>query len=117
LDMRGNLLNRAKNSGDAGSGNSEAALEYRHTVEHDLTAKLDATLEPLVGSGRFRAAVSADTDLTSGEQSEEHFDPTQSVMISSAKTEDVSSPSHTAGGVPGTASNLPDPPPAAVMTT
>jgi flagellar M-ring protein FliF len=83
-------------------------------VEQDLTAKLDATLEPLVGAGRFRASVSADTDLTSGEQSEEHFDPTQSVMVNSQKTEDVSSPSHTAGGIPGTASNLPDPAPAPV---
>ena len=88
LDMRGNLLNRAKRVSDSGSdsGTSEAALEYRHTVEQDLTAKLDATLEPLVGSGRFRAAVSADTDLTSGEQSEEHFDPTQSVMVTSQKS-------------------------------
>ena len=111
LDMRGNLLNRAKQVGDSGSDSSEAALEYRHTVEQDLTGKLNATLEPLVGAGRFRAAVSADTDLTSAEQSEEHFDPTQSVMVNSQKTEDVSSPSHTAGGIPGTASNLPDPAP------
>jgi len=81
LDMRGNLLNRAKRVSESDSGTSEAALEYRRTVEHDLTSKMDATLEPLVGSGRFRASVSADTDLTSGEQSEEHFDPTQSVMV------------------------------------
>jgi flagellar M-ring protein FliF len=117
LDMRGNLLSRAKRtSADSGSGSgtSEAALEYRHSVEQDLTAKLDATLEPLVGAGRFRASVSADTDLTSGEQSEEHFDPTQSVMVSSQKSEDVSSPSHTASGIPGTASNLPDPAPSPV---
>jgi flagellar M-ring protein FliF len=117
LDMRGNLLSRAKrvnNDAGSGSGTSEAALEYRHTVEQDLTAKLDATLEPLVGAGRFRAAVSADTDLTSGEQSEEHFDPTQSVMVTSQKTEDVSTPARTAGGIPGTASNLPDPAPAPV---
>ncbi len=114
LDMRGNLLSRAKrisSDADSGSGSSEASLEYRHSVEQDLTAKLDATLEPLVGAGRFRAAVSADTDLTSGEQSEEHFDPTQSVMVSSQKSEDISSPSRTAAGIPGTASNLPDPAP------
>jgi len=114
LDMRGNLLNRAKRGGDAGSDTSEASLEYRRTVEHDLAAKLDATLEPLVGAGRFRASVSADTDLTSGEQSEEHYDPTQSVMLSSQKTEDVATQAHTATGIPGTASNLPDPAPAPV---
>jgi len=114
LDMRGNLLNRAKRGGDTGSDTSEASLEYRRTVEHDLAAKLDATLEPLVGAGRYRASVSADTDLTSGEQSEEHYDPTQSVMLSSQKTEDVASQAHTATGIPGTASNLPDPAPAPV---
>ena len=114
LDMRGNLLSRAKRGGNTGSDTSEASLEYRRTVEHDLAAKLDATLEPLVGAGRFRASVSADTDLTSGEQSEEHYDPTQSVMLSSQKTEDVASPSRTATGIPGTASNLPDPAPAPV---
>jgi flagellar M-ring protein FliF len=120
LDMRGNLLSRAKQTRTdtgSGSGTSEAALEYRHSVEQDLTAKLNETLEPLVGSGRFRAAVSADTDLTSGEQSEERFDPTQSVMVSSQKSEDVSSPARTAGGIPGTASNLPDPAPAPVSVS
>ncbi|MDP8989278.1 MAG: flagellar M-ring protein FliF, partial [Acidobacteriota bacterium] len=58
LDMRGNLLNRAKRVDSSGGGDSsEAALEYRHKVEQDLTSKLEATLEPLVGAGRFRASV------------------------------------------------------------
>ncbi len=110
LDMRGNLLNRPKKQGSAQEA-SEGALEYRHMVEQDLTAKLNSTLEPLVGAGRYRAAVSAECDLASGEQSEENFDPTHSVMVSSQKTEDVSAPNHAAaGGQPGTASNLPNPP-------
>ena len=108
LDMRGNLLNRPKRMGGARSDLSESALEYQHKVEQDLTTKLDSTLEPLVGAGRFRAAVSAECDMNSGEQSEESFDPTRSVMVSSQKTEDVSSQAHAAAGVPGTASNLPD---------
>ena len=107
LDMRGNLLNRPKRQGTSADDASEASLEYRHKVEQDLTTKLDSTLEPLVGAGRFRAAVSAECDMGSGEQSEETFDPTHSVMTTSQKTEDISSPSHVAGGVPGTASNLP----------
>jgi flagellar M-ring protein FliF len=107
LDMRGNLLNRPKRLGSSTDDASDASLEYRHKVEQDLTAKLESTLEPLVGAGRFRAAVSAECDMNSGEQSEETFDPTHSVMTTSQKTEDISSPSHVAGGVPGTASNLP----------
>src|SRR5580700_11344146 len=111
LDMRGNLLNRPKRGPGDQSGSSDSALEYRHRVEQDLTAKLNSTLEPLVGAGRFRAAVSAECDLTSGEQSDESFDPNRSVMVTSQTSEDISSPSHAAaasGGVPGTASNLPD---------
>jgi flagellar M-ring protein FliF len=118
LDMRGNLLNRGKRTGDKNQDLSEGALEYKHRVEQDLTAKLNSTLEPVVGLGRFRAAVSADCDITSGEQSEENLDPTHSVMVTSQKTEDVSSPTThaAAGGVPGTASNLPDPAPRPATT-
>jgi flagellar M-ring protein FliF len=47
-------------------------------------------------------------DLNSGEQSEETLDPSRSVMVSSAKTEEVSN-GLLSGGVPGTASNLPRP--------
>jgi flagellar M-ring protein FliF len=108
MDMRGNLLNKARHS--AGGDASEATLEYRRTVEQDLAAKLESTLEPLVGAGRFRAAVSADCDMTSGEQNEENYDPTHSVMVTSQKTEDTSSMG-VAAGIPGTASNLPQPSP------
>jgi flagellar M-ring protein FliF len=110
LDMRGNLLNRAKRmNGSGGEDLSDSALEYRHKVEQDLTAKLNSTLEPLVGAGRFRASVSADCDLSSGEQSEESFDPTHSVMVSSQTTQDSSSTTRSVeGGIPGTASNLPE---------
>ena len=116
LDMRGNLLNRAKRAGNSSDDSSDAALEYRHKVEQDLTSKLDATLEPLVGAGRYRASVSAETDLTSGEQSEESFDPTRSAMASSQTTEDTSTPTHAIAGIPGTASNLPDAAPRPAVT-
>jgi len=107
LDMRGNLLNRPKRANSA-DDSSDGALEYRQKVEHDLAAKLDSTLEPLVGAGRFRTAVSADTEMKSGEQSEETFDPDHSVMVSSQKTEDISSQNRATEGIPGTASNLPE---------
>ena len=110
VDTRGNLLNRPRKTGGAdGLEGSEASLEYREMVEKSLLAKIQATLEPLLGADRFRASVSADCDFSSGEQSEETFDPARSVMVSSQKSEDIA-PSALAGGVPGTASNLPRPP-------
>jgi len=108
LDVRGNLLNRAKRTSDHNEETSEAALDYQRKVEQSLAAKLESTLEPLVGNGKFRTAVSADVDMSSGDQSEENFDPAKSVMVSSQTTEDGSTGSRVTAGVPGTASNLPD---------
>jgi flagellar M-ring protein FliF len=108
LDMSGNLLNRPKRAAPDGADGSEAGMEYRQKLERDALAKINATLEPLLGTEKYRAAVSIDCDLTSGEQSEEVYDPTKSVMVTSQRTEDGSSAA-TAAGVPGTASNLPRP--------
>lgn len=108
VDMRGNLLSRPRG---ARSGLDEEApdslLQFRKRVEEDLHSKLVSTLDPLVGAGRYRASVVADLDMTSGDESSELFDPDQSVMTSTQKQEDVSTSSRS-GGVPGTASNLPD---------
>ena len=109
IDTNGNLLNRPRSAspGD-GADATEAALEYRKSVERDLQSKIAATLEPLLGTDHFRIGVSADVDLTSGEQSEEVFDPQKSVMATSQRTEDGPA-LPAASGVPGTASNLPRP--------
>jgi flagellar M-ring protein FliF len=109
LDMNGNLLGRPKPAdGPDGPGPSEAALEYRHKIEADLVAKINATLEPLLGANKFRAAASVECDFSGGEESEEIFDPSRSVMLTSQRTEDASGSAATAG-VPGTASALPRP--------
>jgi flagellar M-ring protein FliF len=109
VDTSGNLLNRAKRASlDETNASSEATLDYRKSVEKDLQTKIAATLEPILGLDHFRAGVSADVDLTSGEQSEETYDPQKSVMTSSQTSEDGPAlPS--AAGVPGTASTLPRP--------
>lgn len=108
VDTAGNLLNRPRAAAGADEESNEAALDYRKGVEHDLQNKISATLEPLLGADHFRTGVSADVDLTSGEQSEEIFDPTKSVMLTSQQTQDGPAV-QSASGVPGTASNLPRP--------
>jgi len=110
IDMDGNLLSHPKRaSGQGGdSGVTSEALEVRQSIERDLVAKINATLEPLLGADQFRAGASVDCDLTSGEQEEETYNPDQSVMVSSQKSEDSNERgAATAGGVPGTAANLP----------
>ena len=109
VDMRGNLLNRARKAVSPDDPEpSEAALDYRQKVEHDLLVKINNTLEPLLGADKFRATASVECDLTSGEQNEETYDPARSVMSSSQKTEDISGGS-IPSGLPGTPSNLPRP--------
>ena len=109
VDMRGNLLNRARRPASTDDAEpSEAVLDYRQKIEHDLLVKINGTLEPLLGADKFRASASVECDFSSSDQSEETFDPNKSVMLTSQKTEDISGGS-TAAGVPGTASNLPRP--------
>lgn len=108
LDMRGNLLSRPRKAGESDEETSKELIEYRERMERDLRAKIQATLEPLLGPDAFRAVVSLECDLASGDQSEESFDPSRSVMVNSQRSEDGSTPA-TATGVPGTPSNLPRP--------
>jgi flagellar M-ring protein FliF len=109
MDSRGSLLNKARKALSPDDPEpSEAAIDYRQKIERDLLAKINTTLEPLLGSEKFRATASVECDFSSAELSDESYDPTKSVMLTSQKTEDISGGS-TATGVPGTASNLPRP--------
>lgn len=110
LDMAGNLLSRPRTLLDDDARVSSAMLDYRQSVEREFLAKIRSTLDPLLGADRYRAGVSVECDFTSGEQSEETFDPNKSVMVTSAKTEDLSGAAAPAG-IPGAASNLPRPAP------
>jgi flagellar M-ring protein FliF len=108
MDMHATLLNRPKNTQDE-SDLSDEGIEYRQKVERDLMAKINTTLEPLLGAERFKAGVSVECDFTSGEQSEETYNPEKSVMTSSQKTEETTTNGAGVAGVPGTASALPRP--------
>ncbi len=52
VDMSGNLLSRPRHEGlNDGTQITEAGLEYRQAIEHDVAAKINSTLEPLLGPG------------------------------------------------------------------
>jgi flagellar M-ring protein FliF len=109
MDTEGRLLSKPRRRPRPGEPEpDDAQLEFRAKFERELLAKVDATLEPLLGLDHFRASVSTDIDFSSGEHSEESFDPSRSVMASQQRSEDVSG-TVTASGVPGAASNLPRP--------
>jgi flagellar M-ring protein FliF len=104
IDDSGRLLNRPRTS------QAQVNLDYRQQLEAEMQAKLSAALEPLLGPGKFRTGVSIDCDFTAVDQSDEIYDSTQAATVSTQTTEE-SNNAALAGGTPGTASNLPSPPP------
>jgi flagellar M-ring protein FliF len=108
IDGQGNLLSRARaQNASADTQPPDANLDYKQKIESDLLAKVNATLEPLLGPDKFRTGITVDCDFTRSEQSEESLDPTKSVMVTSMKTDEETA--NQPAGVPGTASNLPRP--------
>ncbi len=108
LDMHGNLLSNPRKTNPDGAQPPEEFLEMQRHIERDLVAKVNNTLEPLLGPDRFRAAVSVECDWNRGEQSEETYDPAREAILTSQKSEDTGVAGG-ASGIPGTASNLPRP--------
>jgi flagellar M-ring protein FliF len=116
MDMRGNLLARGRRTVASDAEYSGEMLEFQQQIEKSLVAKVSATLEPLLGTERFRASASVECDFSAGQLSEETYDPDKSVMLTSQTTEDITgggAAPDSAAGVPGTASTLPNPAPRA----
>jgi flagellar M-ring protein FliF len=80
----------------------------RLRAEQALEDKLIATLEPVTGVGNVRASVVLDYDQTSAEETDETYDPDQTVTLSMERSEQTAGPQPVAAGVPGTASNAPN---------
>ena len=105
VDTKGELLGKSKQK-TSDDESSEAALDYRRNVEKDLLAKINTTLEPLLGPERFRSSVAAECDFSSGELSEETYDPERQAIVSDQRSKETTSAGAT-NGIPGTQSNLP----------
>jgi flagellar M-ring protein FliF len=80
----------------------------RLSAEQALEEKLISTLEPVTGAGNVRASVTLDYDSAASEETNESYDPTQTVTLSMQRTEQTTGPQSVATGVPGTASNAPN---------
>jgi flagellar M-ring protein FliF len=80
----------------------------RLTAEQALEDKLVSTLEPVTGSGNIRASVTLDYNPAATEETDESYDPDQTVTLSMQRTEQAAGAQPVAAGVPGTASNAPN---------
>jgi flagellar M-ring protein FliF len=91
-------------------GNKSATAEVE-AHEAELAEKLIQTLEPVAGAGNVRASVNVDYDTSTSEETDETYDPASVVTLSMEKSQQTATPAPAAKGVPGTASNAPQPTP------
>ncbi len=86
----------------------KTAEALRLTAEQALEEKLVSTLEPVTGANNVRASVTLDYDPAATEETQETYDPDQTVTLSMQRTEQTTGPQQVAAGIPGTASNAPN---------
>jgi flagellar M-ring protein FliF len=76
-------------------------------ADQALAKELVRTLEPIFGEGSVRASVHVEYDETSGDETQETFDPANPATLTLQKSEETLGGA-LAQGVPGTASNIPN---------
>ena len=86
----------------------KTAEAMRLSEEQLLEEKLIATLEPVTGAGNVRASVTLDYDPAATEETQESYDPNQTVTLSMQRSEQTAGAQQIAAGVPGSASNAPN---------
>ncbi len=74
----------------------KTAEAMRLSAEQALEEKLIATLEPVTGAGNVRASVTLDYNPAATEETQESYDPDQTVTLSMQRTEQTAG--HSAGG-------------------
>ena len=99
VDADTNLPLNRFGDGTAAAGTSE--------VDQELAKRVVETLEPVVGTNGVRASVHVEYDLSSGEETQETYDPNTAVALSMTRSEETLGGA-SAGGVPGASSNLPN---------
>jgi flagellar M-ring protein FliF len=107
LDSFGRPLARPQADGDDPLG--AAQLDRQQRLERDLTTKVIALLEPVVGAERVRVNVALQLNPRTSEETEERYDP-NTVIRSVQRTSDVANTGGTLGNVAGVRSNLPPQP-------
>ncbi|CDS50327.1 Flagellar M-ring protein FliF [Polaromonas sp. CG9_12] len=108
VDQAGNLLSAA-NSGTRGLDVSQ--LKYAQEIEQGYIRRIEAILQPLMGTANVHAQVAAEIDFSVVENTDEKYRPNQtpgSAAIRSQQSSDsIQTGSNPAGGVPGALSNQP----------
>jgi len=109
VDQQGNLLSSA-NAGARGLDTSQ--LKYSQEIEQGYVRRIEAILEPLMGTGNVHVQVSADIDFSVVESTDEKYFPNNDPARAAIRSQQISQSGQqgagtVAGGVPGALSNQP----------
>jgi flagellar M-ring protein FliF len=105
VDQHGNLLSTGEESAELLL--AEKQHKYSQDVESGVIKRINSILEPVVGSGKFRAEVSADIDFTAVEQAAETFNPDLPAIRSEQTLNETRRAGDVAAGIPGALTNQP----------
>ena len=105
VDQHGNLLSTGEESAELLL--AEKQHKYSQDVESGVIKRINSILEPVVGSGKFRAEVSADIDFTAVEQAAETFNPDLPAIRSEQTLNETRRAGDFAAGIPGALTNQP----------
>ncbi|MCZ2723289.1 flagellar basal-body MS-ring/collar protein FliF [Marinomonas sp. 15G1-11] len=104
VDQRGTLLSQKDQDSELSIAGKQ--FDYTRKVEDVLLSRVNNILDPVIGSGRFKAEVSADVDFTSVEQTDEQFNP-DLLALRSEQTLKENRSGVANSGVPGALTNQP----------
>ncbi|MBG0842065.1 MULTISPECIES: flagellar basal-body MS-ring/collar protein FliF [Pseudomonadaceae] len=111
VDQKGNLLSDQQELSELTMAGKQ--FDYTRRVETLFTQRVHNILQPVLGTGRYKAEVSADVDFSSVESTSEMFNPDQPALRSEQQVNEQRQSSLPPQGVPGALSNQPPGPAAA----
>jgi len=108
VDQAGNLLSAA-NAGTRGLDVSQ--LKYAQEIEQAYIRRIEAILQPIVGTANVHAQVAAEIDFSTVENTDEKYRPNQDAGSAAIRSQQSSESSQQGavmpGGVPGALTNQP----------
>ncbi len=105
VDQAGSLLNSPDENAEAAA--STRQFEQTRKLEESYQQRIIELLEPMLGSGRVRATVTADMDFTVTEETHENYDPQKTAVRSEQTSNEMRKGGDGAEGIPGALSNQP----------
>lgn len=106
IDSQGRLLSSPDRDGEVAQ--REQQIEIARRMEEDYSQRIESLLTPILGSGRVKAQVVAQVEMSATEEAREQYRPDSQILRSEQTSEESSRVgANSAQGVPGALSNQP----------